>query len=863
VKFVDCFFKMRGESRINISPSGSSLVKITFDNCDFFGCNQMWQGIVVDAAAATGGLKFDFLNGSVEDAYIGLTLDEQGSWGGTTVLRNTFRNNYIGISNLRKNGNSLNALIHENRFEQVAQLVSRTGIMADPELFPMYQHPLALAGIKYDQVRTTIGVPSNSPSNEFICLLNGIIGNASAIASNNNRFVDMGFAGIWTDDGSLRSIGCIFSDAGRYGILAYGTNLLVRGNQFSGAWVEGIHSEQNGKGESIRIDENNGFAINSPTWRIGISVGRPQATSGIHCAIQNNTFAVSNHSPFLRCIYVDDFFSSATDEAVISNNYVSKTSTQGSVTGIDIVIGGSDSFNVHDNNIQFGAAPNTGTTNFGIETFSIFSTSVGHKVRENQIYGASVDGSSLYCAFHIDGISGAEFCENTVNLSRRGFHFWGSNETQFRENNINNHTDGILMDAGNASICAQFGRGNRWSTNPNACDYAVRIDITGGGDPFSSRFIILEGVVLPWLPPANKISPNPSVPGQNWFYYGSIPTDYCVPVGSGGGIPPRVLTALEKGVVLGNAPLSGTALWDTKRAAYLKLKLYPELRPAGSPEAAFFNSPSLGTALIAFGQVEASVRAATGISAADQQSLDNYHSAVQQAFANLEAFDSGADYSSAANLTDAWFAQRNGLLQPTDANADAATAWELARDAQKNAALQNALAYNAAISTAQAYEASRKTANELRIRQLLRQPMTAARYQEALALAQLDAHKGGKAAKEAIAFLAPCDQARVRPRDGAAEGRHPESGDSGPSKNGLALFPNPASATVTVQLPTSAPGTLCLYNAAGQKVRSVLVEAGTEQLLLDLSNLSNGLYQALFSDEQGRSTASASLSVLR
>jgi hypothetical protein len=99
VRFNNCIFKMRGDSRINISPiSGHNLMKIVFSNCKFFGCGEMWQGIVVDASMAQKKLGMQFVNNSVEDAYIGLTLDpKNGQYG---ISDNIFRNNHIGISNV-------------------------------------------------------------------------------------------------------------------------------------------------------------------------------------------------------------------------------------------------------------------------------------------------------------------------------------------------------------------------------------------------------------------------------------------------------------------------------------------------------------------------------------------------------------------------------------------------------------------------------------------------------------------------------------------------------------------------------------------------------------------------------------------
>jgi hypothetical protein len=144
VRFINCIFKMRGDSRINISPvSNHATVNVSFVNCDFFGCNEMWQGIVVDAIGVSTAMNFNFSNCSIEDAYIGITLDESSGFSSLalnyTLSDNTFRNNHIGISNLRLSGGSLNAVLVRNQFFQTANLATQVGSLANLVLpsFPL------------------------------------------------------------------------------------------------------------------------------------------------------------------------------------------------------------------------------------------------------------------------------------------------------------------------------------------------------------------------------------------------------------------------------------------------------------------------------------------------------------------------------------------------------------------------------------------------------------------------------------------------------------------------------------------------------------------------------------------------------
>jgi hypothetical protein len=91
-------------------------------------------------------------------------------------------------------------------------------------------------------------------------------------------------------------------------------------------------------------------------------------------------------------------------------------------------------------------------------------------------------------------------------------------------------------------------------------------------------------------------------------------------------------------VVLGTSDLSGAALWDLKREVYAALLIYPDLRPAGSPEETFFNSLN-NTVIASFGQVTQQIRNALNISTPDQQTFDTYRKAIGDAFDSLAVLE--------------------------------------------------------------------------------------------------------------------------------------------------------------------------------------------------------------------------------
>ena len=101
ITFNNCNFKMRPGASIVLAPTAMN-ANITFNNCKFFSCNSMWRGITVNASGASH-LNFTFSGCQVEDAYIGLTLDE-GKPYYYTIFDCVFNNNHIGISNRKQTG---------------------------------------------------------------------------------------------------------------------------------------------------------------------------------------------------------------------------------------------------------------------------------------------------------------------------------------------------------------------------------------------------------------------------------------------------------------------------------------------------------------------------------------------------------------------------------------------------------------------------------------------------------------------------------------------------------------------------------------------------------------------------------------
>lgn len=860
VVFKNCVFNMLGDSRINISPvtSGSAITKVTFQDCTFFNCYNMWQGIFVDASAAFKGLEFTFSNNIIEDAYIGLSLYELNST--YIIIDNSFRNNYIGISNLRQNGSALNASVVRNTFNQSVGLVTRTGSLLSTS---MSGYPSSEAGIKYIRAITAVGAtptPSTaiaSTANTFSCLTYGLETEAGVVTSTNNTFQDIKIFGIWATDGTMRASRCRFTGTGYRGIMTIGATLTATNNSFNGKCKEGIHAAGNINAEQLSVTGNN-FTIAYNTWIYGIFIERPQANAGTHCTVAWNTFAVTA-SGGLACIYVADY-SDATDVTQVAINSMTINDATGGGSGISVLMGNSDNFIVHDNNIHYGTICTA--ANFGISLFSAQNPSIGHLISYNNLSGIDVTSDpnhyAMTCGFHASRVQHTTFCENTINQSYRGFHFIAENDINLRENHLNTHYLGLRIDGGSgARIGIQGGCGNQWALDPNACiNYAASVQ--SGANPLASRFIVPEGNVLPWLPPNNKLDPNPSL-GMNWFHTGLYTQDYCNL--SSMIAPTRKVTPYEKEVIIGTSTSSGVNLWELKLQSYTKLELFPSLRPSGSPEATFFYSS--GNAIFGpFAQITQRIRNALTLSTIDQLAFDTSRNLIVQTLDNLELLDSSMDYSTMSNLSNLWFAQRAVLLQKAAVNALNEVALESIRNLQLDTILQSTLIYNAALATVQPYEAARKTLNELRIRHLLGQPMTQALYERALLLAQQDAASVGYANREVLPFLAPCDQA-LFPENEETDHERNETGNqvSLSPAGGIQVAPNPTGGLTELSLPQNTGGFIEAYNTNGEKMKTFSVDPGSTKMSLDLGNAPTGLYWLVFLDQTGKIIGRAKISI--
>lgn len=320
-QFVNCTFKMRGGSRININPDGHhGLMTVSFEGCTFFGCEEMWQGIWFDVSNAPDqGFQFNFVGCRIEDAYIALHLDENGGNQRKpfyAIYDNRFVNNHIGVSNLR-GGTGVPAVFVWNKFYQTADLAERVGPLAS---IPMKKYPLAFAGMRYYNASLIVGVDDEDSENEFYCLTYGVHKTIGRIEVVNCSFADMDEHRISASQGHLLVHGCRFSGEGKIGVRASSEHLSAYLNAFSGDWEEGVHVRENLNAQHMTIHENT-FDITGGKWRAGIYAERAQAGFGTRRIVENHFDVSGERFNALNCIHTRDKVT-ATDRLLVDGNRI-------------------------------------------------------------------------------------------------------------------------------------------------------------------------------------------------------------------------------------------------------------------------------------------------------------------------------------------------------------------------------------------------------------------------------------------------------------------------------------------------------------------------------------------------------------
>jgi hypothetical protein len=142
---------------------------------------------------------------------------------------------------------------------------------------------------------------------------------------------------------------------------------------------------------------------------------------------------------------------------------------------------------------------------------------------------------------------------------------------------------------------------------------------------------------------------------------------------------------------------------------------------------------------------------------------------------------------------------------------------------------------------------AQKAVNEYRIRRALGEPLTALEYQQLLDIANLGETMVGSIAKDVVSMLGECDQ---MPFLEAAVEREKMGEISFFEKKQeadlLNIVPNPSTGVCTFVFDHALKGTIMVLDNMGRRVYEQSVENAGTSISVDLGRLSNGLYRAIF-----------------
>jgi hypothetical protein len=843
---------------------------MSFDGCDFFSCDQMWRGIVVEHYFTTLGFEtptFNFINCQIEDAASALWFRNPSLAVVFQINGNTFNNNYIGVTAFKDFGSGAPQWMSLAFLDNSVGTTHSLRPFYAPKIPPGW--PRAKAGINLRLLSTSIG--SVASSNYFFFMDYGLICEQSVLTSRHNTFDALWGDGIFANLSSLTVIGGnefigTMSFPGftptvmQNGINAFSSDLNVSGNTFRDRIRNAIYSRDNFNAELITID-NNFFEPQTQESRYGIILDRSAASESAllpaHNQILQNHF---NSDPADNLwIYTSIFVqgpNSASDILDIHENQdINLAFGNGFVanSGGGIYVSGENGDNVRikDNDIQLTGNVSPNSQLFGIRYGVTYSEDC--HIDQNNVSGEeTTSGTDPYNAFagaliH-GGLSEVSLCNNTLANGKYGIRFWGNNDyPSIAENKIYDHEIGLWINS-TVELGYHDGRGNQWLGN--YLNWAARKEGLLSPSPLlpiTVRFWIPENNMMPFLPPSSMLSPNPdneNDPQRKWFRFTpDQPINYCSPQAQLVG-----LNSFENRIVNNASPLEGINLWDARRHVYRKLLEYPKLVIPGSPIAAF-KEAFQNTSVAHFAQFDAYFRSATRFPAGEQEVHDNWLLDIRQKQKQSDSLLATINFN--LSLATSELVEQLIILNEQIAlNFGNILVSKGERLLQVTERLNDALSFNQNLYASNTYEDSRKTLNAIKVGQLQGNTLSETQHQSLLDIADQYEEEAGIAKSEAINLLGLCAPNQFLPENQERE-EEIYSGKPGLSAV-FSVFPNPGADYFVISAPKGINGLLKIFDHTGRPVQTQNISDNQAEFIVNLATSPVGLYCFSLFDSSGK-----------
>lgn len=797
---------------------------------DLHGCDEMWQGIIVNNGAklASGNQT------TIEDAVYAV-LPRAGSI--VDMTSTNFIRNLVGIYSFEP---FILNLFYGNTFDCTSALSP-----------PMEAHYSEAGMIVTNGNLLNVGVSGQAP-NVFQNLNNGIIATRNSLIVQNTNFGKifkqtssdnykrMGF-GIWASGkGSLSPYSLLqtgnnnpnnpsFSNC-TTGIFAEGITVNVSKNKMD-QMFEGIVTKFCLK--NIDINEN----VISCT-RTGIEISQPE--------------------PFTpRNILDNDITLSGRGAAIVDNEYVImiEKPVSGLIRGNEITI----------------QTPGSSVSN-GVS----LTTAYRMNVIDNTVSSTSnvSNSTGIYVAGNLAGIVQCNAVSGATTLRNKGIWasgspsvIWQCNEVQnlrtgirfdlpsfcserFRGNIMDTHQTGLLLTAG-ARIGLQNHRGNTWAGSFNSGAGAARHE--GGILDIQQSSFFAQQTSTYWPPSIVTPQTNtqwffPSNPKEGEVYFCEEELPSCdLP----GFLADDEVDDADYGIASDWQTAADTRQWLSERYLYRKLDNYPGLAGTGTVYDTFYVAKA-ATTVGQFTEIEKSIGALFSIDSLKLVQLDDNYSQLNEKMDSIRHIDSLVLTLSGTDSLNA-LATRLALFQKTAALTQANAGILAAVKSKRKFAANVVAAANDNITATEIYEENEKAVNDILLSTVAKGIISfdASQANTLKSIAWQCPLEGGNAVFAARSLLAVTGDTTSYDDDAICDSLE-ERNDfkaSVPPVEVLdfILFPNPAKDEVTLIVFSESQkedleGFVVFFDVTGKEVKRKSLPKKSGTILIAVNDLAAGIY---------------------
>ncbi|MEO0723604.1 MAG: T9SS type A sorting domain-containing protein [Bacteroidota bacterium] len=809
---------------------------------NFFACdNRMWKGIT----GQQGG-KVILYSCKVEDALNAISAEEATK---LSLLNNIFNRNVVGLRNTNGAPGTGALLIdnfNNNSFTSTSELNN-----GDARGF---------TGIQLNNCVADIG--AFNWSNTFDGLMYGIHAEESVVSVKGGTFrnipytpEDGGGVGIYVKDGSLSVEGVYvapldaiwgqshFEACGEAGILAEGSNLIVRHNNFESNTFA-VLSYDNFYAENIDISYND--ILLDVEFTIGIGVIRSIASGdGAHNVISNNN--VTMELGGLGIFATGEF--PALDQMLIEDNHFNVTEmfTNKHLTCINVMGGPADQFKVRHNDIEFNCIFGIMKDRKGIAMTN--ASGLNHEISFNTPITGVENDFPVNTGIRLEQALNVTMCSNSVDWTQEGIQIIGDcDNANISRNSIGHHRYGLLI--GNALYGGITGiqdrKGNTWLPEYNYEEWAAYH--TGTDDEILASLFLVESTD-PSIYPV-QVSPG----DEEWFRFTGGEKNYCADLDSDS--PPFTPkeTAILQNVPAVQFGATEATYWDMSRQLSLRGRLQPSLAAEVISPSTFFsaqNSASYTKAAV----VEHEFRILAELTATVETELQDARQTQMEALEALMTLN--AERELPEEIEDVDEAHLSAKLLHIQTIKEALSTerqlqetlqhqYELALDAISALPIMaDATSHNAT------YENAYRELQTFKVKRL-RGTNTSADLAQVLTLAAQDPTTHGLAAMGAQIYAPLCEQ----PTEGPSRAPQTNTGENLSSPDvavarSLKIVPNPAKGNVQIQFNHSAFGKLRLLNMQGQLIAEQQIKE-QQHINLDMQSMLPGVYIVHYLTEEGQ-----------